>query len=59
MIVFNSNRTAVLILSIAIAVATSISGFSNITVASRLAYSMSRDGAIPYSSYFSKIDEST
>jgi amino acid transporter len=55
-LVFNHNTTAVALATLLLAVTIFLTGFSSITVLSRMAYSMARDGAFPWSHYLRALD---
>ena len=58
-LVFSGNKTLATAFSMIIAVMIFSSGFSGITVFSRIAYSMARDGAFPCSGYLKELDPKT
>lgn len=59
LLVFNGNESMATAFSLIVAVMIFSSGFSGVTVFSRIAYSMSRDGALPYSDYLKVVDKDT
>jgi amino acid transporter len=58
-LVFSGNVIGVGIITGLICLTLFTTGFFNVTVASRIAYSMSRDGAFPYSNYFKELNPTT
>ena len=57
-LIFDSKSKGVIFMIMLLFMATFLNSFTCITVASRIVFAMVRDGAIPYSRYFYKIDPS-
>ncbi len=57
--IFNGNEALATVFCMIIAIMIFASGFSGVTVFSRIAYSMSRDGAFPYSDFLKELDPKT
>lgn len=58
-LVYNHSATAIGFATLLLAVAVFLTGFSSITVLSRMAYSMARDGAFPWFHYLRELDPQT
>lgn len=52
-LVFSGNEKAIALFTLLLSTASFSAGFSNVTVISRMAYSMARDNAFPFSSHLS------
>ena len=58
-LVFNHNEKAVAFFTLLLTLASFSTGFSNVTVISRMAFSMARDGAFPFSRHLKELDPET